>query len=314
LAGSSSRIAIFAAIAGNLAIAITKFIAAGMTGSAAMLAEGIHSVVDTGNGALLLLGIRRSKKPEDAEHPFGYGKELYFWTLMVAVTVFALGGGVSIYEGVLHLDHPELPENPMVNYVVLVIAMIFEGAAWVIAYRAFGTVRRNRPLWESVRRAKDPTTFAVLFEDTAALLGLVVAFLAILLGQLTGNPYFDGAASVVIGIILCVTALGLLRETKALLMGESADPEVVRSIESIVGQNPAVVRTARPLTMHLGPTDILVNLECQFKSDLHAEEIEKAVDVLESAIRKAHPNVRRIFIEAKSIGRRTPRTDSVVEG
>lgn len=310
----SSRVAIFAAITGNLAIAVTKFIAAGITGSAAMLAEGIHSLVDTGNGALLLLGIRRSKKPADAEHPFGYGKELYFWTLMVAVTVFALGGGVSIYEGVLHLRHPELPENPVVNYVVLVIAMIFEGAAWIIAYRAFGAVRRNRPLWESVRRAKDPTTFAVLFEDTAALLGLVVAFLSILLGQLTGNPYFDGAASVVIGIILCVTALGLLRETKALLMGESADPEVVRSIESIVAANPAVVRTDRPLTMHLGPTDILVNLECQFKSDLHAEEIEKAVDALEAAIRTAHPNVRRIFVEARAIGGRSRRADSVEEG
>ena len=146
---SSSRIAIFAAIVGNLAIAITKFIAVGITGSAAMLAEGIHSVVDTGNGALLLLGIRRSKKPADAEHPFGYGQELYFWTLMVAVTIFALGGGVSIYKGILHLQHPELPENPLVNYVVLAIAMVVEGAAWVIAYRAFGAVRGKRSLWES---------------------------------------------------------------------------------------------------------------------------------------------------------------------
>jgi cation diffusion facilitator family transporter len=309
LAGSS-RVAIYAAIAGNFAIAVTKFVAAGITGSSAMLAEGIHSLVDTGNGALLLLGIRRSRKPPDANHPFGYGQELYFWTLIVAIMIFALGGGVSIYEGIVHLRHAELPRNPGINYVVLLLAMIFEGAAWAVAYREFGKIRGKTPIWKAIRRAKDPTSFAILLEDTAAMLGLVVAFLGILLGQIFQNPYFDGAASIVIGAILCITALLLLRETKALLMGESADPEVVRSIEEIAARNPAVVRAAMPLTMHLGPTDILVNLDVQFRDDLSAQDVEAVVDALEAGIREAHPEVKRIFVEAETLRGRSRRPET----
>jgi cation diffusion facilitator family transporter len=301
----SSRIAIFAAIAGNAAIAVTKFVAAGMTGSSAMLAEGVHSLVDTGNGGLLLLGIKRSKRPPDANHPFGYGQELYFWTLMVAVTIFGLGGVVSIYEGVSHLKHAEMSQNPTVNYIVLSLAMVFEGAAWIVAYREFGRFRGRRSLWKAIRVAKDPTTFAVLFEDTAALAGLVVAFLGIFLGQVFQNPYFDGGASVLIGVILCLTALLLLRETKALLMGESASPEVVNGIMAITNANPAVVRSGRPLTMHMGPEDILVNLDVHFREELSAPEVEEAIDSLEFSIRKAHSDVKKIFIEVQSVSRRS---------
>jgi cation diffusion facilitator family transporter len=260
--------------------------------------------VDTGNGGLLLLGIKRSKRPPDSNHPFGYGQELYFWTLMVAVTIFGLGGVVSIYEGVTHLKHAELPENPTVNYIVLGLAMVFEGAAWIIAYREFGRFRGRRSLWQAIRVAKDPTTFTILFEDTAALLGLVVAFLGIFLGQVLQNPYFDGGASVLIGVILCATALLLLRETKDLLMGESAAPEVVRGIIQITNANPAVVRSGRPLTMHMGPNDILVNLDVHFQEELSAREVEDAVDDMETSIRKAHPDVKRIFIEVQSLSLR----------
>lgn len=298
---ASSRKAIIAAILGNLAIAVTKFIAAAMTGSSAMLAEGIHSVVDTGNGGLLLLGVRRSRRKADASHPFGYGSELYFWTLIVAVLVFALGGGVSILEGIEHLKHPEPPENPAVNYVVLLFAFLFEGASWLVAYREFGKARGDRGLWEAIRGSKDPATFAVLLEDTAAVLGLVIAFTGLFLVERLGNPAFDGIASIAIGGVLCVTALVLLRETKGLLMGESADPEVVAGIRALAAAHPAVVQAEAPLTMHVGAHDILVNLNVQFRPELGAADVEQAVDTLEASIRERYPAVTRIFVEAESL-------------
>ena len=304
IVAGSSRKAIFAAIFGNFAISIVKFVAASMSGSSAMLAEGIHSLVDTGNGGLLLLGIRRSQKPPDEQHPFGHSKELYFWTLIVGILIFGLGGGVSIFEGIEGLKHPHLPGNPAINYIVLALAVLFEGAAWSVALGEFRKSQGQRSFWKAIRRTKDPTSFAVLFEDTAALLGLLVAFLGIFLGQVLGNPYLDGAASIVIGLILCVTALLLVRETKPLLLGESAHPEVVESIQSIVKANPAVVSAVRPLTMHLGPEDILVNLDVQFHPELRAEEVELAVDELEARIRKVHPEVKRIYIEADALGAR----------
>jgi cation diffusion facilitator family transporter len=298
---ASSRKAIIAAIAGNLAIAVTKFIAAAVTGSSAMLAEGIHSVVDTGNGGLLLLGVRRSRRPADAAHPFGYGSELYFWTLIVAVLVFALGGGVSIREGIEHLKHPRPPENPAVNYVVLLLAFLFESGSWLVAYREFGKARGGRGLWEAIKGSKDPATFAVLLEDTAAVLGLVIAFVGLVLVERLGNPVFDGAASIAIGAVLCVTALVLLRETKGLLMGESADPEVVEGIRALARAHPAVIQAEAPLTMHMGAQDILVNLNVQFRPELGAGDVEQAVDTLEAAIRERYPEVTRIFVEAESL-------------
>src|SRR5438132_7346055 len=199
MAAESTKV-IYAAIVTNLAIAATKFTAAAFTGSSAMMSEGIHSLVDTGNGGLMLLGVRRSRKPADALHPFGYGKELYFWTLIVAIVVFAVGGGISAYEGLLHMLHPKTVEHPIWNYVVLGFAFVFEGYSFSIAFKAFQTERGELTIWQSIETSKDPTTYTVLFEDAAALLGLVVAFIGVLLAHVFNNPYFDGAASILIGI------------------------------------------------------------------------------------------------------------------
>lgn len=308
---ASSRGAIYAAIAGNFAIAVTKFVAAFITGSSAMLAEGIHSLVDTGNGGLLLLGIRRSQRPADATHPFGHGKDLYFYTLMVAVLIFAVGGGVSIYEGVLHALHPEPMGDPTINYVVLGLGVLFEGLAWVAALRGFIAVKGERSIWRAIRTSKDPTTFAVLFEDSAALLGLLVAALGIFLGHRLDLPILDGVASIVIGTLLCTVALLLLRETKGLLLGESADPAVRESIRTLALQDPAISEVGRLLTMHMGPHEVLLNLDLQFDRSLSAEDVERAVDRLEARIRSEHEDVRHIFIEAESLG--TGRRDARAE-
>lgn len=301
MAAATSKSAVYAAIAGNLAIAVTKFIAASVTGSSAMLSEGIHSLVDTGNGLLLLLGIRRSRKPPDPDHPFGHGKELYFWTLIVAILIFAVGGGMSVFEGIVHLRHPSELNDPTWNYVVLALAAAFEGFTWSVAYRELRKTRGQRNLWEAFRASKDPTTFTVLVEDSAAMLGLLVAFLGVYFGHQFHNPYLDGAASIVIGIILGVVAIALSHESKGLLVGESADPEVLASIRALAEADPAVERIGPPLTMHLGPHEVLLNLDIQFRKGMSAAEVEAAVDRLEKAIRAKHPEVKRIFIEAESL-------------
>lgn len=301
---ASSKTAIYAAIGGNFAIAVTKFFAAAVSGSAAMLAEGIHSLVDTGNGGLLLLGIRRSRRPADAEHPYGHGKELYFYTLMVAVLIFAVGGGVSIYEGVLHVLHPEPMGDATLNYIVIALGIGFEGIAWYLALKGFLQVKGERTTWEAIRTSKDPTIYAVLFEDSAALLGLVVAGIGIYLSKRLDMPMLDGAASICIGVILCTVAVVLLRLSKGLLLGSSADPETVEAIRGMVAADPAVERVGRILTMHLGPEDVLLTLDLQFRPTLSAEEVEVAVDRIEPAIREAHPYVRHIFMEAEALGDR----------
>jgi cation diffusion facilitator family transporter len=297
---TESKTAIIAAIAGNLAIAVTKFTAAFFSGSSAMLSEGIHSVVDTGNGALLLLGLRKSQKPADANHPFGHGKELYFWCLVVAILIFALGGGMSVYEGVTHLQHPHM-SDPTWNYVVLGIAFVFESISSFFAFRAFKQELKGMGVFRTIRASKDPTTFTVLFEDTAALLGLVVAFLGIFLGHVFENPYFDGAASIAIGVILAVVAVFLAYESKGLLIGEGVDAETLASIRSIVGGDAAVAEVKKSLTMHFGPADVLLTLDVRFKSDVSAEEAATAVNRLEEQIRARHPQIKHIFIEAKSL-------------
>jgi len=297
---SESRTAIFAAIAGNLAIATTKFIAAYFTGSSAMLSEAIHSVVDTGNGGLLLFGLKRSKRPADASHPFGHGKELYFWTLIVAILIFALGGGMSVYEGVTHLLHPRMAD-PTWNYVVLGFAIVFEGFSFFFAFRAFRGELQGQGILTAIRRSKDPTNFTVLFEDTAAMLGLVVAFLGIFLGDMLHNPYFDGAASIVIGLILGGVASFLAFESKGLLIGEGVNPETLASIRELVTGDEAVAQVRKSLTMHFGPSDVLLNLEVRFKKHLRANQIADAITRLEATIRQKHPEVTHIFIEAKSL-------------
>src|SRR6266478_4031356 len=298
--GNESRTAIFAAIAGNLAIAATKLVAAFFTGSSAMLSEGIHSLVDTGNGGLLLLGFRKSQKPPDANHPFGHGKELYFWSLVVAILIFALGGGMSVYEGVTHLSHAQL-HDPTWNYLVLGFAIVFEGFSFYFAYKAFHKEMGGQGVFETIRVSKDPTTFTVLFEDTAALLGLLVAFLGIFLGQWLSNPYLDGVASIIIGAILAVVAGFLAYESKGLLIGEGVDATVLASIRLMAGNDPAVAEVRKSLTMHFSPNDVLLTLDLGFKKHLKAEEIAAAVNRLETAIRSQHPEIKHIFIEAKSL-------------
>ena len=297
---TESRTAIFAAIAGNLAIAATKLVAASFTGSSAMLSEGIHSIVDTGNGGLLLLGFRQSQKPPDANHPFGHGMELYFWSLVVAVLIFALGGGMSVYEGVTHLAHPQI-HDPTWNYVVLLFAFVFESFSFYFAYKAFRKEMSGRGVFQTIRASKDPTTFTVLFEDTAALLGLIVAFLGIFLGHQLNNPRLDAVASIVIGAILAVVAGFLAYESKGLLIGEGVDPAVLASIRSLAGNDPAVEEVRKSLTMHFSPNDVLLTLEIRFKKHLQAEAIAAAVNRLEKKIRDQHPEIKHIFIEAKSL-------------
>ncbi len=299
----SSKKAVVAAILGNVAIAVTKFVAAAVTGSSAMLSEGIHSFVDTGNGWLLLLGLQRSQKPPDDLHPFGHGKELYFWTLVVAVLLFGLGGGMSFYEGVSHLRHPKPMERVAWNYAVLGIAMLFEGLSWNVAFREFRKTQGTTTLWEAVRTSKDPATLTVVFEDSAALVGLVLAFLGIFLGQAFHNPYFDGAASIAIGLLLSVVAFFLAYLSRGLLVGESADRSTLESLRAIVASEPAVEKVVDLLTMHFGPQEVLLTLEVEFARGLSAEEVESAVERLEARITAQHPGVKRIYIEAQSIAK-----------
>lgn len=279
-----------------------------------MLSEGIHSVVDTGNGALLLLGIRLSQRPADDEHPFGYGLDLYFWTLIVAVLIFGIGGGVSFYEGIQHVMHPGELQDPTANYIVLGLAIVFEGAAWWLALKGFLQAKnQDHGVWQAIRHSKDPTTFAVLFEDSAAMLGLVVAFLGIYFGHLFEMPVLDGVASIVIGLILMGVALLLIRETRGLLIGESADPATEANVREIATADPAVQRVRKPLTLHFGPETILLALDVHFHDELSADDVEIAIDRLEATIRAQHPQIKHIFLEADSISagaerRRKPET------
>lgn len=295
-----SKFAVVAAIAGNLAIAATKLVAAYFSGSSAMLSEGIHSLVDTGNGGLLLVGLRKSRKPADADHPFGHGNELYFWPLVVAILIFALGGGMSVYEGVMHLKHPQLTAAKW-NYVVLAIAFVFETISCYFAFKAFRKEQKGRGIIKTIRASKDPNTFTVLFEDTAALLGLAVAFVGIFLGQVLENPYFDGMASIVIGLILALVACFLAYETKGLLIGEGVDPETLKSVREIAGADEAVAQVKKSLTLHFGPTEVLLTLDVGFKEGLTAEAVTKAINRIEKRIRERHPEIKYIFVEAKSL-------------
>ncbi|MEH1781995.1 MAG: cation diffusion facilitator family transporter [Nostoc sp.] len=301
MASDSSNKTIYAAMGANLAIAITKFIAASITGSSAMISEGIHSVVDTGDQLLLLLGIRRSKKPADDSHPFGYGQELYFWTFIVAILIFAIGGGMSIYEGITHLINPSPLEDPMWNYIVLGMAILLEGFSWTVALKEFLPTKGKQNLWQAIKSSKDPTVLTILFEDTAAILGLLVALIGIFLGHLFNNVYLDGIASIIIGIILAIVAVVLARESKGLLVGESADPQTIANIRSLSKIEPGVKEVIRVLTMQLAPKEVLLNLEIQFSHNLTGEEIALTVESLEASIRQNHPDIKQIFIEAKSL-------------
>src|ERR1700704_6091290 len=255
---AKSKVAVYGAIAANVAIAVTKFVVAGMTGSSAMLSEGIHSAVDTFNGVLLLVGLKLSQRPATPEHPFGHGKELYFWSLIVAVLIFGVGGGLSFYEGVLHIRRPEPLRDPMWNYIVLGVAAVFEGSSFAIALRQFLKEAGNNPFWEALHRSKDPTTYTVLAEDFAALIGLAVAALGIGLSHRFNKPELDGAASIAIGLLLAGVAVALIRESRSLLIGEGIRPETARAIRKIALEQPNVRDVGRVLSMYVGPDDVLV--------------------------------------------------------
>jgi cation diffusion facilitator family transporter len=302
-AGTSQKpIAIYSAIAANFGIALTKFAAGAVSASSAMISEGVHSLVDTGNQMLLLLGLRQSCKPASEKHPFGHGKEQYFWSLIVAVLLFGAGGGMSIYQGITNILDPGMLEDPFWSYIVLAVAMVMEGATWIVAYREFKKRQKQKDtFWHALRTSKDPSIFTVLAEDTAAIAGLVVAFLGIYLGHQLGNVYLDGTASLIIGAILIIVAIFLIYESKGLLMGESADPEVVRHVRGIALGDPAVNKVHDLLTMHLGPEEVLLNMELEFAPQLSADQVSDAVDRLEAEMRRQEPSIQRIFIEAEAL-------------
>ncbi|RLD65628.1 MAG: cation transporter [Bacteroidetes bacterium] len=300
MSGTSNK-AIYGAIIANTAIAISKFIAAFFTGSSSMLSEGIHSLVDTGNGVLLLFGIRKSKKPADELHPFGYGNEIYFWSFIVAVLIFALGGGIALYEGIEHLLHPKEIKHVVWNYVVLISAMIFEGTSLRVALKEFSKTRGDKSLYQELVDTKDSSTAAVVIEDTAALLGLSIALLSVFLGHITGIVYFDGLGSVFIGLLLIGVSLFFAVECKSLLIGEGLMEKDILKITQILAKDEHVTAYKRPLSLYFGPEEVLVNLDVDFKDELTSDEIELTVDRIEREIKNSIHSVNRIFIEAETI-------------
>jgi cation diffusion facilitator family transporter len=292
---TSTRTLVVALLA-NLGIAASKFVAAAITGSSAMLTEGVHSVVDSTNQLLLMWGRRAAKKPPDKLHPFGYGRELYFWSFVVAVLVFALGAGVSIYEGIIHIAHPEPAVDPLVAYAVLLLAFLLEGWSTVEAFNDFKMAKGDLSWFQAVRQSKDPPAFIVLLENGAAMAGIIAAAIGLMLSQLTGNPFFDGAASVVIGIILGLTAMLLAYESKGLLIGEAADPVLVESLRRLACDQGGVVGVGHVLTVHSSPDQITVMMNVDFRDDMLAGEVERIVGRVEEEARERWPQVRRLFV------------------
>jgi cation diffusion facilitator family transporter len=296
-----AKTAVVAAILGNLAIAITKFFAAAVTGSSAMLSEAIHSLVDTGNGALILVGIRNSRKPPDAEHPFGHGRELYFWTLMVGVFIFGVGGGMSVYEGLTHITHPTTIEDAKWSYIVLGLSAVFESISWYFGWKAFSKERRGRGVIEVIHSTKDPTSFSVLLEDSAALLGLAVALLGIFLSQSLHQPYFDGGASIVIGLLLCGIATVMVYESRGLLIGEGVDRKTLSDLRAIVEADEDVAHVQHLHTIYQSPRTVLLVIELRFDDSISAVDVRKAVRRLEANIQERYPEIKYVFFGAESL-------------
>jgi cation diffusion facilitator family transporter len=301
-ADGGARKVIYAAILANLGIAAAKFIVAAVTGSAAMLAEGIHSAVDTGNEFLLLIGERNSARPADKKHPFGYGKALYFWALLVALSVFSLGGGLSIYHGISALRRPEPLQDPLWNFVVLGVSACFEGYSWNVSRRELNKRRKpDASLWQTVHASKDASVFTVFIEDTAALLGLAIAAAGITLGHAFDNPYFDPAASVLIGLVLVGAAFALARETGGLLVGEGIGAEATRRVGEILRGDPAIASVGQLLSMQLGPDDVLLTAAVIFRRGMRIDEVEAAIERLEHAVAAAYPAIRHIYFESGAL-------------
>ncbi|QIL20185.1 cation diffusion facilitator family transporter [Thermomonas sp. HDW16] len=291
---------VHAALAGNLAVATTKLVAAVATGSSAMFSEAVHSVVDSGNEVLLLYGMRRSRQRPNAVHPFGYGRELYFWSFIVALLLFGLGAGVSLYEGVRHVQDPHPVQHAYVSYIVLGLSFLFEAVSWRVAWRSFAEARGSTPFWIAFRQSKDPPTFMVLFEDSAALIGIILAIGGILASQLTGMPVFDGIASILIGLVLATTAVLLAIESKSLLIGERAPPALVQSIHGIAAAHAGVRAVNSALTAQLAPDQSLVALSIEFDDTLCTGEIEDCVAGIEHDVRATFPTVVALFVKPQS--------------
>ena len=299
MSAKGSKISIYGAILANLAIAISKFFAGAYTGSSAMVSEGIHSVVDTANGVLLLYGIKKSERPADKSHPFGYGMEIYFWSFVVSILIFALGGGIAIYEGIHHIIEPSEVENITVNYLVLGLAILFEGASLFVALREFKIANSKFGLVKSMRRSKDSSSFAIIIEELGAIMGLIVAMLGLFIGDVFDWAYADGTASVLIGIILTVMAIFLAIETKALLIGESMDEDSLKILDDIFNDRESVDEIGIIRSVHFGPTGVMVGVEVHFVDNYSLEDIEKEILDIEKSIKEKIPMVKHVFIEVK---------------
>ena len=291
---------LWVAFAANLGVAAAKFVAAAITGSSAMLTEGVHSVVDSTNQLLLLWGRKASRRSPDALHPFGYGRELYFWSFVVAVLVFALGAGVSIYEGVIHIADPEPAVSPLIAYGVLAVAFLLEGWSTLAAFKEFRAAKGELGWFDAVRRSKDPPGFIVLLENGAAMAGILVAAIGLGISQATGDPRFDGMASIVIGVILALTAYLLAYESKALLIGEAADPELVKALHDLIATRPGVTQVGEVLTVHSSPDQITAMISVDFDDSISARDVERLVCEIEQAVATRHPLVRRLYIRPRS--------------
>jgi cation diffusion facilitator family transporter len=297
-ATTTSTRTIVVALVANLGIAASKFVAAAITGSSAMLTEGVHSVVDSTNQLLLMWGRRAAKRPPDKYHPFGYGRELYFWSFVVAVLVFSLGAGVSVYEGIIHIANPEPAVDPLVAYAVLLVAFLLEGWSTLEAFADFKKSKGRMGWFKAVRRSKDPPAFIILLENGAAMAGIVAAAIGLLVAQLTGDPFYDGAASIVIGTILAFTAMLLAYESKGLLIGEAADPVLVNNLHALACDQPGVVGVGDVLTVHSSPDQITVMMNVDFRDDMLAGEVELIVCRVEKEAQERWPAVWRLFVRA----------------
>jgi cation diffusion facilitator family transporter len=301
MAARESKKVIYAAIVANLAIAICKYIAAALTGSSAMLAEAFHSTADSGNELLLLVGMKRSARPPDELHRYGHGKALYFYSLLVAVYIFGVGGGLAVHHGITHLRNPQIPDHPGWNYGVLAVAAAFEFYSWLISYRELRAQKDpGESTWDEIIGSKDPTIFTVFLEDSAGLLGAVIAFLGIFLGRVLKNPYFDPAASIVIGLLLAAVAIFLGRESGALLVGERTNRATIRRVKEIITADPSVDKVGDLLTMQLGPNQVLLTVNIQFQRGLNLQQLQSAIERIENRVREHEPTIERIFIEAES--------------
>ena len=289
-------IVLYGALAANLGIGVAKFVAAGLTGSSSMLTEGFHSVVDSGNQVLLLYGQKKAKRPADEAHPFGYGRELYFWAFVVAILIFAIGAGVSIFEGWRHIQEPEPLTSPTINYVVLAISFALEGSSWTIAVREFAKAKGDMGWWDAIHRSKDPAGFIVLFEDSAALAGLVIAGIGIWASHAFNEPRIDGAASIAIGVILALVAVLLARESKGLLIGERADPAIIATIRRIVAAHPAIISVNHVRTIHTAPDSIFAAISADFDDAVTMGNGETMIEAMEDELRAAVPTLSSIYI------------------